>query len=384
MDPTSNSAPFSISMFIRRLHGGGAERVFMRLAGEFQRRGHDVTVIAVQAPPHLRDWVPQGVRVIDLRARSIGTSLIPLSRHLRRHQPDVLLSAVSAINVIAITARLIARTSTAVVVTEHNTQSRQRSTATTFRRRRIIPALMRRTYPRADAIVAVSQGVCDDLEPYLGLPPGCVHAIVNPVVDDSLIHAAQEGIPARWAVRIGNAPLVVSAGRLTHHKDHETLLRAFARVVEEIPDARLAILGEGEARSDIERIRDELELGDAVLLAGFQPDVYGWFGSARVVALSSHYEGLPTILIEALAAGARVVSTDCPSGPAEILDYGRLGALVPIGDVDAFAEALIDALKAGRSEPPHPDDLARYRPESVIDQYVDLIDSILVGRAPPN
>ncbi len=367
----------SVALFIRTLHGGGAERVFLRLAGGLEQAGYDVTVVAVDARGHDPDWVPSGVEVVDLRARSLAAAALPLARYLRRHRPGVLLSAVSAANVIALTARLVSRLDVPVVVTEHNTQSQQRADATTLRRRRVTPWLMRRLYPRAQAVVGVSQGVADDLTSFLGLPPGAVVSVPNPVVDPTLTALAGEPLPHPWGQRVGEAPLVVSAGRLVAHKDHATLLASFALVLERIPDARLAILGEGEARQDIERLRDELGVQDSVLLVGFQANPYAWLSRATVLALSSRYEGLPTILIEALACGARVVATDCPSGPAEILDGGQWGSLVPVGDVDAFADALTDSLRLGRWPEPPQAALEPYRPERVIAGYRRIIDPLL-------
>jgi len=366
--------------FIRTLYGGGAERVFLKLAGALATAGYTVTIVAVNAPAEERDWLPANVEVVDLAARSLAAAIPKLARLLRARRPAAVLSAVSAANVVALVASALAGGRTPVIVTEHNTQSVQRADAQKFMRRTGTPWLMRRLYPRAAAIVGVSEGVSADLEQFLRLPADSVKSIPNPVVDRDLDLAAGQPIPAAWADQLAGSPLVVSAGRLVPHKDHAMLLRAFARVHDQMPEARLAILGEGESADSISAQIVELGLEDAVVAPGFQSNPYAWFARADVLALSSRYEGLPTILIEALACGARVVSTDCPSGPSQILDGGRLGTLTPVGDDEAFARALMGALRMGRWPQPPREALADYRPEAVAAAYQRVVDAVVARR----
>jgi len=172
----------------------------------------------------------------------------------------------------------------------------------------------------------------------------------------------------------GEPPVVLAAGRLTRQKDFPTLLRAFARARAGGAHARMLILGEGEDRPALEGLRDELGLAADVALPGFTADPYPYFGHAALYALSSGWEGLPTVLVECLAVGLPVVSTDCPSGPREILRGGRLGALVPVGDAAALGDAIAAALV--RPAPVPPDAVDPYRTEAVVAAYRELIERI--------
>ncbi len=371
---TATTAP-SIALFLPTTRGGGAERNFLRLAGGLRDRGYDVTVVVADTRGPNRTWVPDGVELVDLRMWLLPLSLFPLARFLRRRRPDVLLSALNGANVVALAARMLARTAVPMVVTERNTLSQWRADARTIRRRWIIPWLVRRLYPRAERVVGVSQGVADDLAEFTGIERARIDAIPNPVVDEQLAERAAG--QAQDAEVVADGPVVVSVGRLVPHKDHPTLLRAFAKTRGEIPGAQLVVLGDGPARRSIERQVSELGLDDAVHLLGFLDNPYAWMARSQVLAMSSRYEGLPTVIIEALACGARVVATDCPSGSAEILEHGRWGWLVDIGDVDGFATALTAALRAGRWPAPPDEALDRYRPDAVLDAYEQLIAPLL-------
>ena len=369
----------AIALFLPSLSGGGAERNVLRLGAALSASGYTVVVVVADARGPNRAWVPDDVELVDLGARRAATALVPLARFLRRRRPGVLVSALNSANVVALAARELARVEVPVVVSERNTITAWKAGAEGFRRRHVIPWLVRRLYPRADRLVAVSDGAARDLARFLDLPEEDVVAIPNPVVDPRLTQLAADPLPTRWDAWIGDAPLVLSVGRLTRQKDHGLLLRAYAVVRQRMPQARLAILGTGDTISEIERLRDELELRDTVLLPGFDDNPYRWMARAQVVALTSRYEGLPTVLIEALACGARVVATDCPSGPSEILAGGRWGQLVPVGDVDGFADALLASLRSGRWPAPPTAALDRYRVERVADEYRALIDPMVAA-----
>jgi glycosyltransferase involved in cell wall biosynthesis len=208
-----------------------------------------------------------------------------------------------------------------------------------------LPEIVRRTYPRADGIVAVSRGVADDLVTCAGLPADRVLAIPNPIVTPALLRRAEEPPPHPWLLPC-NPPVVLAAGRLHPQKDFPTLLRGFAEARRLRPALRLVLLGEGAERPVLARLAQELGIEEAIFLPGHVDNPYAYMSRAAVFALSSVYEGLPTVLIEALACGAPVVSTDCPSGPAEILENGRFGRLVPVGDWSALAAGILAALDA--------------------------------------
>ena len=334
-----------IALFVASLRAGGAERVTLNLARGFHERGVEVDLVLARAEGPLLEQVPPGVRVVDLGAARVLASLPALVRYLRRERPDTLISAVNHVNLVALWARRLAGVPCRVVVTLHNTLSTSTENAWN-RRQRAIPRLMRHFFPWADEIVAVSSGVAEDFVDVTGLPASRVRTIYNPVVSEELFERAGAPIEHPW-FRAGQPPVILGVGRLAGQKCFGDLLHAYALLERRRP-ARLVILGEGRERPRLEALVRELGLEDGVDLPGFVPNPYAYLARAGVFALSSAWEGLPTVLIEALALGAPIVSTDCRSGPREILQGGRYGRLVPVGDPVVMAEALLGALEDPR------------------------------------
>jgi glycosyltransferase involved in cell wall biosynthesis len=230
--------------------------------------------------------------------------------------------------------------------------------------------LARWFYPWADAIVTVSQGSAEDLA-RLGLSSDCIKVIYNPVVTPELFEKVTEPVEHPW-FEPGSPPVILGVGRLEKQKDFPTLIRAFAQVRQQRP-ARLMILGEGQERPDLETLVQELGLAENVALPGFVANPYAYMGKAALFVLSSLFEGLPTVLIEAMATETPVVSTDCKSGPAEILANGQYGKLVAVGDVKGMAEAIISTLEA----PPNSEALklraAEFSLEKAVAQYQQVL-----------
>lgn len=324
-----------VALYLPSLRGGGAERVMVLLANGLAKRGYLVDLVVAKAEGPYLSEVHSGVRVVDLVCRRVAQSLPGLVRYLRRERPVAMLSALNHANVISCFAHRLARVSTRLIISEHNTLSESRPQNA---RGRLVPWLMRWVYPWADGIVAVSQGVSDDLVHHLNIDACLVQVIYNPVVDDTLLIKAKQ-TPAHPWFKQGEPPLVLGVGRLTEQKDFETLIRAFA-LVRAQRMVRLMILGEGELRPQLETLVSQLGLGNDVALPGFVANPFAYMARASVFVLSSRWEGLPTVLIEAMACGVPVVSTDCPSGPREILEGGRWGQLVPVANVSALAKVL--------------------------------------------
>jgi glycosyltransferase involved in cell wall biosynthesis len=232
------------------------------------------------------------------------------------------------------------------------------------------PYLQRTFYPWASSVVAVSRGAADDLARTSGLPRDRVQVVYNPVITPTMIALAGQTPDHPWFAP-GQPPVILGVGRLTRQKDFPTLLRAFAEVRRRRA-ARLIILGEGEDRSALEALARELGVAGDVALPGFRDNAMAYMARSALFVLSSAWEGLPTVLIEALAAGTRVVSTDCPSGPREILEDGRLGLLVPVGDPAALAEAMIDTLDQPAGPPPLAS-LTPFTRDAAVDHYLHLV-----------
>ncbi len=220
--------------------------------------------------------------------------------------------------------------------------------------------------------MAVSRGAADDLARTLGIPRERVEVVYNPVITPAILARAKMALDHPWFAP-GQPPVIIGVGRLTRQKDFPTLIRAFAEVRRQ-RSARLIILGEGEERAALEALIAELGVGDDVSLPGFHENAMAYMARAALFVLSSAWEGLPTVLIEALAAGTRVVSTDCPSGPREILQGGRLGALVPVGDSGALARAMTDALDRASETVPF-DALTPFTRDAAVDNYLRLIEN---------
>jgi glycosyltransferase involved in cell wall biosynthesis len=221
-------------------------------------------------------------------------------------------------------------------------------------------------------VVAVSHGAADDLARTSGLPRDGVRVVYNPVITPALMALARQAPDHPWFAP-GQPPVILGVGRLTRQKDFPTLIRAFAEVRRRRV-GRLIILGEGEDRPGLEALVRELGLADDVALPGFRDNAMAYMAGSAVFALSSVWEGLPTVLIEALAAGTRVVSTDCPSGPREILQEGRLGTLVPVGDAAALTGAMVVALDRPSGTVPL-DALAPFTRDAAVDNYLRLIEN---------
>jgi glycosyltransferase involved in cell wall biosynthesis len=313
-----------VALFWTGLWGGGAERVMLTIAQEFSRRGITVDIVLTTTEGELKSEIPPQARVFDLKASRIATSLPGLANYLRNEEPPVLLTALKSANCVAIWARMIANVSTKLVISEHSTLSlaNQHSEKLTDR---LFPKLMRYTYPRADGIIAVSKGTADDLASVLQLPREDIEVVYNPAVTPQLLEMAKEQVEHPW-FRRENFPVVIGVGRLNEAKDFPTLLRAFKRVRQSHP-ARLVILGEGEKRTDLEELATDLDIDEWLWMPGFVSNPFKFMANSSVFALSSKWEGLGNVLIEAMACGIPVVATDCENGPSEILDEGRYGKL---------------------------------------------------------
>lgn len=349
-----NSGKPRVALFLPTLRGGGAERVLLTLAHGFAERGLAVDLVLPRAEGVYLTQVAAGVRVIDLGARSVLPSLPALTRYLRRERPTALLSTLWHANIVAVFARRLARVRTRVILREANTPSR--ITQALPRLTRVgMPLLIRWFYRWADEVVAVSEGVAKDLELTAKLPRARIHVLPNPVLTPDLPRLAAEPLDDPWFA-LGEPPVILGVGRLELQKDFPTLIRAFAAVRAQRP-VRLVILGEGKERDHLESLLDGLQVREDARLPGFVANPFVYMARAGVFVLSSAWEGMPGVLIQALASGAPVVATDCESGPREVLHNGRFGRLVPVGDANSLAEAISDTLDGPRC--PLPDEVLR-------------------------
>ncbi|HOR00742.1 MAG TPA: glycosyltransferase [Anaerolineae bacterium] len=356
-------------MLVPYLAVGGAERSMLKLAGGIADRGFAVDLVLAHATGPLLGEVPATVHLVDLGARRVLASLPGLVSYLRRERPAALLSVLHA-NMVALWARRLAGVPTRIAVSERNTLSREAGHYASDLRLRLMPRLARRCYPWADAIVAVSQGVADDLAQAARLPRECIRVIYNPIVTPQFVAKLHEPLEHPW-FDMGEPPVIVAVGRLTAQKDWPLLIRCFARL-RWGRAVRLLILGEGEERPGLEALVRQLGVAHDVAMPGFVANPYPYMARAATFVLSSRWEGLPGVLIEALCCGVPLVATDCPSGPREILEGGRHGRLVPVGDEEELTLAMAAALD-GDVPPPAEGSWRRFELETVVDQYLHVL-----------
>jgi glycosyltransferase involved in cell wall biosynthesis len=361
-----------IALLTATMGGGGAERAMVRLASGLADRGYAIDLVLArdEADAGYAAELAAGVRVVRLGASRAVLGMGALVCYLRRERPQGLVAALNYINVIAVAAERLARTDTPVVVCEHNTLSVQ-SGASSQWRERLLPALIRRAYPAADAIVAVSDGVADDLARTAAIARDRITVINNPVITPDMTELARRPCAHDWLKHNRPAPVAIAVGRLTAQKGFDVLIRAFAEVRRRRA-ARLLVLGDGPERAHLQALIDDAGLAGDVQLAGWVDNVYAYLSRADAFVLSSRWEGLPTVLIEALFCAVPVVATDCPSGPREILCGGRYGRLVPMEDVAALAAALHAALE-GRVPRAGAESWRRYELQVAVDSYLDIL-----------
>jgi len=390
-----------IALFVRSFEGsGGAERAFLNLGVGLAGKGHRVDLVMARYKGHYLDQIPSEIKIVDLKVKSAKESLrvihklgrdacfwtqmvlakkphyvlgaLPgLADYLHEEKPDALIASMDYPNAVAVVARDLARVKSMIALSVQNTLSEEIARAKK-RRVRAQAKVDQRFYPRADAVVTVSRGVADDLAKTLNMSGTNLVTIYNPVVSERLVRQAAEPLSHHWFSG-GGPPVILSVGGFKPAKDHATLLRAFALVRKE-RQVRLLLLGEGKLRENLTLLAEELGILDDVEMPGFVDNPFQYMANASLFVLSSVFEGLPTVLIEALACGCPVVSTICPSGPEEILNHGRYGRLVPMSDEVAMAEAISQSLDTPQDKENLVARSEEFSLDRATDNYLRLID----------
>ena len=396
---------------------GGGPRVILNLAEVLIKRGYQVDLVMDEFTGDYRSAIPQDIRLYRLRARSLNRELLaycrergirvnaltlnPVAalwtwivlnrkhrgfrvrkrhalyayivvRYLRRVRPKLLLSAVHYGNAAAIYASELTGGSVPVVASVHTDAGRFTGDQ---------PSLTRALYSRADAVVAVSEGVAGSVKRLLGVNDERIHTIYNPIPHSEILGLAHHEVSHPW-FKGGAPPVLLSVGRENRVKDYPTLIEAFGLLHRRLR-ARLVIMGRFSEPYKVELTSQARGYGveDDLQFMGFDENPYSYMRRAALLVSSSYMEGLPTVLIEAMACGTPVVSTDAQHGPSEILDGGKWGKLVPVRDAPALAQAMVEVLRGDR---PTEEVLLRraadFSCERAADAYVDLFEKVMAQR----
>lgn len=359
-----------IALFSSSLAGGGSERVMLNLAYGLVEKGIAVDMVLSSARGEHLKKLDDRVRLIDLGAKRVASSLPALIGYLRKEKPHALLSTQAHANVIALLACTFPGIDTRVVVREVTSKNREDAKKTWFRTG-IVSLLGRRLYRRAFRVIAVCHDLRQEIADAGRAPLDKIVVIYNPVRTDLLRRQAEEPSGHRWLDNPA-MPVILSVGRLEQVKDMAALIQAFALVRRSL-DAKLVILGEGSLRNDLRELTHSLSIDADVDMPGFADNPYSFIARADAFALSSIAEGLPNVLLEALALGTPIVATDCPTGPREILRDGKDGILVPEGDLAALAQGIRTCLTSESKRPVAPESLERFEFSKVIDQYAKVL-----------
>lgn len=370
-----------LAFYIPDLTTGGAEQVTVAIVNGLAARGHDVELIVSDPKGRLGEKLSPDVTVSELGPMLPGLGIashVPaLARYLRRVRPAILFPQMTHAGVVCLAASRLASVDTVVVPVKHCAfgESSSRNPKDWALERLAI-----RLFPTANHVVGVSQGVVDSMVDRMSLDPAKTSVLHNPVDIDSIREQAASPVDHEW-IEDDDLEVIVFVGRHEEQKDLETWLRAFTEVHESNPNTRGVLVGMGSQRERLLELAETLGVGEVVSFPGYVENVYRYMSRSSVFMLSSRFEGLPTVLIEALACGTQIVATDCPSGPREILLEGAevCGRLAPVGDSSGLAKAVLETLQDPLPEAHLRQRATDFEPNAILDEYERFIERQVGG-----
>ena len=358
-----------ITLFVYSLRGGGAEKMMVNVANELFLRGYQVELIVVRETGPYTELVGDGLTITEIGGSNTFQILQSLWSHLRNSDTDVVLSTMEIPNIVSLLATR-APNSIPVVLRIANVNSKKQRHG----KYKVIPTLKRLTYPQAEKIVTISDGVADDLAGITGINAADMTTIYNPAYDPDIPTQATEPVNHEW-LSDNNKRVAIGVGNMKPQKDFKTLIRAVDQVNKN-EELYLIILGKGDLQSQLESLAESLGIEGRVSFPGFVDNPYAYMSKADVFVLSSAWEGFGNVIVEAMACGTPVICTDCPGGPAEILADGKYGPLVPVGDVKTMADAIQETLE----NPTESDELVAraqdFAIEAIVDEYEQVLGSV--------
>jgi glycosyltransferase involved in cell wall biosynthesis len=383
---------------------GGAEKIMAQLAALMANNENiDVDLVVVTSvEDEIRQNIPPEVNLVELNAKHymsilksayealkakkifrfpwlallalidlLKKTIFPITSYINEVRPDIIFTA--HYNSITIVANWFAKFHSKIVITEHTVLSRHFPSQIWFIRK-FFPAICRFFYPKATKVIGVSEFVSNDLVRYLGISSEKAMCIYNPIIGDFLVAKASGECIHPWLGK--NVPIFIAVGRLSAEKDFKTLLEAFA-ISREIMDARLLILGDGALRTELQEYAKNLKIDGDIDWLGFVDNPLPYIKKSDVFIMSSLYEGLPTVVIEALYVGTTVVATDAPGGIREILNDGEYGNVVPMRSPKEMSDAMMKALKNPFDKKQLTGRAMVFSAENSIARYNDVIECLL-------
>lgn len=359
-----------IAFYLPSLRGGGAERTTLNLANGFADRGYEVDLVLVQAEGEYLPSVSSKVNLIDFNTKRVLHSLPKLTRYLRKKKPKAIISALHHANVICSWAVNLANTNTKTILTARDIFSSNQSNRNIHSK--VFINLLKHSYLNADFVVGISKGVVNDLLSILNISDHKNFKVIyNPVINNSIDQQLNCELSHPWFYD-GEPPVILAVGRLEPIKDYKTLIYAF-KEVKKRRNAKLIILGEGSQRKELEDLVKSLGLSDHVMMPGFVSNPYVYMKKSALLVHSAIAEGFCNVIVEAMYCGTPIVATNGPGGPREILENGKYGSLVPVGDAKIMAKAILEALNAKFDAEILVKRAKDFEVNTILDQYQEII-----------
>lgn len=365
-----------LNFFLTSPNGGGAERAMIAIANDFAAGGGQVDMVFGRSAGPYRGNVDKRVRIVDLNVSRLRYMLYPMHRYMRQNKPDVVVSALPPCDLVMLLGRRLLGWKAKLVISIQNHPIEVAKHGSRWLDR-LWPFFIRHFYGQADCVSGISTGVVEAVARLLCVQSSEVPLIYNPVIVPGFAERLKEEPDHPWFAD-GGSPVVLAAGRLTKQKDYPTLFHAFSLLLQR-RHARLVVIGEGEDRTELEALANSLGISNVLAMPGFVPNPYCWMKRARLFVLSSRWEGFANVVAEALACGVPVVSTDCPSGPAEILQGGEFGRVVPVGDPSSLAQAMDEGLSAPIQQERLVARGMEFGVRQIAPKYVELIGKVLAS-----
>ncbi len=367
-----------VMFFLPSLGGGGAERTVIQLANSFAEQGLNIHLGVCDLNGDKAKLLPEvssKIELVNFNCGRVMNSITPLKMKMKAEQYDCLVATQTHTNIVAGIAKKLAGVATRLIFREVSTPSKNLKLQGIAKF--VLKTLVNWTYPMAQQVVCVSKGVEADFRKYYGYKNNNLSTIYNPVLDDAYFEKLKAPVTHKFLNGANN--VILAVGRLTEAKNFGFLIRSFKALHDLYPETRLLILGEGELRTEFETLVANSDLNDVVDLPGFDANPYAYFKYASLFVLSSNWEGLPGVLIQALASKVKVVSTNCPSGPMEILDHSKFGLLVECNDQAGLTQAMQQAIFADYVQYQNADfeaHIQQFHKQTVLKQYLSMMESV--------